>query len=384
MQKKLLIIGAGIIQIPLIEKAKEMGFFVITIDVNIKAPGNVFADLSLKIDTNDKTNILKTAQEHKIDGILTTSDYPVRAVAYVCKQLGLPGLNEKSAELCTNKYLLRNHLQNNNFLTPKYILITNDSETEKVDFLPSIVKPVDSSASRGVTKINTKQELQNAYQIAKKFSKQGHVIVEEFITGREFSIETLTQNKKTAIVALTEKTVKGAENKFFVEDRHVIPANLTKEQENEVKIYVEKVVGSIDLGDAPTHTEIKITEKGIYIIEIGPRLGGDFISSDLVPLATGVDMSKNLCLLSTNQKINTEHKYQKYSGIQFINSENYEAVTKFLQKKNQFIKKMKIDDFVAKPLESSFDRLGYFIVQTGSRQELERILNCKLVETQSL
>jgi len=376
--KKLLILGASEIQLPIILRAKELGYFTIVADYNPKAIAFAFADKQLIISTNDIPALIKVAKDNNIDGVLTTSDYPVRSVAHICNELGLSGLTIKSAELCTDKYLLRQHLAKNQFLVPKFQIIESRESINGIDFFPCVIKPVDSSGSRGVQKVHTLSELFDAYELSMQYSNSDSVIVEEFIDGEEFSVETLTQNGVTTIVAITAKTVLGEKGIYFVEDKHVIPANISNEDESAISETVIKVINSLDLGNSPTHTELKISSKGIFIIEIGARLGGDFITSDLVPLATGVDMLGNAINIALNKKIDTSNTIKKYSGIQFITTENYKLAENFLKVKNPLVVKYLIKPYKDVQLKSSFDRLGYFIVQANSREQLNKTLNCKI------
>lgn len=376
-QKKLLILGASEIQLPIILRAKELGYYTIVADYDSGAISFKFADKKLNISTNDNTSLYKAAMENGIDGVLTTSDYPVRSVAYICDKMGLTGPTIDAAHLCTDKYLLRQHLAKNQFFVPQFKIIKSKETLYEIDYFPCVIKPVDSSGSRGVQKVNNLNELHDAYVHSLKYSNSANVIVEEFIDGDEYSVETLTQNGNTSIIAITEKTVMGDKGIYFVEDRHIIPANISNENILAISEIVIKVIHSLDLGNSPTHTELKISKKGIFIIEIGARLGGDFITSDLVPLATGVDMLENAINIALNKKIDTSSTIKKYSGIQFITTENYKLVENFLKDENPLVVKQLINPFKDVQLKSSFDRLGYFIVQANTREQLNQTLNCK-------
>lgn len=371
-----MILGAGVMQVPLIIKAKELGHFVITVDWDKNAYGKVYSDMFIQMDTNDTSGVLQRARLNQINGILTSSDLPVRVVAAVNEELDLSGINMKAAEICTNKFLMREHLRTHGFLFPKYKQLKSEEDIIDVDFFPAIIKPLDSSGSRGVKRVNSVQELLTAIPSSRAFSKSNSILVEEFIDGPEFSVETLSQGSQTHIVSITEKWVKGKESKFFVEDRHIIPANISQELEREIQQIVLRFIQTLDLGDSPTHTEVKANQNGVYILESGARLGGDFITSDLVPLATGVDMLENAVKISLGEKIDTEKKTNMYSGIQFINSENYNRTTRFIKKNPKKLIRYQIDPFRESLLESSFDRLGYFIAVANTREDLLELLDC--------
>ncbi len=372
---RLMILGAGMIQVPVIEKAKDNGHFVITVDRDINAAGNKFADVALELDSNDFDGILNAAIELKIDGILTTSDLPVKVVAKVCDKLGLSGTNIYASEVCTNKFAMRVHLAKYGFFTPKYKLLEVFDDISEIDFYPAIIKPLDSSGSRGVKKVRNSVELLDAFPMALSYSRAGKVIVEEFIEGKEFSVESLTQNDVTHIIAITEKTVKGKEGIFFVEDRHVIPANLSEQEIILVHQHVLKLIQSLNLGNSASHTELKMNKNGIFIIEIGARLGGDYITSDLVPLACGVDMLQNVINLSLGLPINATITHQKFAGVQFITPLNYAVAIKFIEENKSLMVKYHIQAFKDAELENSIDRLGYLIASKSSREELIRILD---------
>ncbi|SQB35745.1 ATP-grasp domain-containing protein [Clostridium cochlearium] len=377
--KTILILGAGQFQVPVIKKAKELGYKTIVTDYDSKAQGFKFADIALHISTLDKEKTLQVAKIYNIDGILTTSDFPVRTVAYVCKKMNLMGLSTRAAEISTDKFLLRECMKKNSIPCPKYLLVNDKkdiySEKLKGFEFPLIIKPVDSSASRGVCKVHNLQELKLAYEEAYYYSKSGKVILEEFLDGLEYSVETLTQNGTNNIVAITEKHTSGYPH--FVEDRHIVPAYLNKEQEYKIKDMINKVINAIGIDNSSSHAEIKLTKKGPILIEIGARLGGDYITSDLVPLSTGIDMLENIINISVGKKVKLSNEEIKYSGIQFITYENYEKIKsneKNIGKDNSIIK-FYFDHNKNNQLKSSLDRSGFYIACSDNKEELINILN---------
>ena len=379
--KKILILGAGEMQVPIIEKCNVLGYETIVTDYSEEAPGLKRAKIPLVIDTLDKEKTLKAAQEYKIDGILTTSDAPVRTVAYVSNKLKLPGISEEAASIGTDKYLQRKILRKSGLNCPRFLQVINydDLKRKVVNWsFPIIIKPVDSSASRGVSKVNDASYLKSAFLEAKEFSKSGNILGEEFITGKEYSIESLTQNGETSIVAITEKSViKNSD--YFVEERHVIPANLNGDQIDEIKKYVQQIIKLFEIDNSATHIEIMLNEKGPVLIELGVRLGGDFITSHLVPLATGVDMQKNIILLALNEKIEISRNLHKFAGVQFVHGGNYEPAKKAITKEDYFVK-AELKDFSNISVKNSLDRLGYFIFTEETREKLLEKLDFKNIE----
>lgn len=373
-----MVVGAGKIQVPIIEECKKLGHYVIVTDINLNAPGMKLADATYNIDTQDNKATLEVAKKNKINGIVTTSDYPVRTVAYVNENLGLQGLSQKSAIISTNKFLLRETLSANNISCPKYWIINDSSDIDtvfkKITY-PVIVKPVDSSASRGVSKVNNFNELVNALNLAKTYSKKGDVLIEEYLVGPEYSVESLTQNGSTTIVAITEKTTDNSD-RYFVEVRHLIPAQINNIDKEKIEALVKKTIKSIGLDNSASHTELKLTKDGPIIIEIGARLGGDYITSDLVPLSTGVNMLDNAINICLGQSLKTKATKNRYAGVQFIDSDNYEKINKYLNKlqaEDEFVRS-ELGEYKVGELRSSLDRLGYYICASDSREKLIKAL----------
>ena len=373
--KKIMILGAGEMQVPIIQKAVELSIYTIVVDYDPKAPGFRIADKPVLLSTNDYENIIILAQNENIDGILTTSDFPVNIVAKVSNELSLPAMSVNVAAICTNKYLQREFFNQFKINAPKYKLIEDITELKRINYFPVVIKPVDSSASRGVKMVNNLDELEKQFQKSKEFSKQGKVIVEEFIPGREFSVETITQKGITNIIAITEKNIESSKKGFFVEDSHIIPARICKKEFKVISDEVINAINKLKINNSPTHTEVILNGNGVFIVEIACRLGGDFITSDLVPLSSGVNMLENLLDLALGKDININPEFKKVSSIQFLNNKNYQNCVKFVEQGNNTIIRSEIKEYHNNEISSSFDRMGYLILQTNDMLEMEEILN---------
>lgn len=372
--KRLMILGAGIIQVPVIKRAKELSCHTIVVDFDKNALGIEYADEFFDISTIDKEAVLRLAREKQIDGILTTSDYPVNVVAYVCRILGLVGMSEEIARVCTNKYMQRCHFQALGIPVPWFRQVATINEARDLDMFPCIIKPIDSSASRGVRRVDSREELLSQFEETRSFSRSGHVIVEEFITGKEYSVETLSQQGRHHVVQVTEKRTIGESHGYFVEDAHVEPARLSASKRQEVACFIQDVLTRIGVDNCPTHTEIKINERGIFIIEMACRLGGDYITSDLVPLSTGVDMLGNLIRLSLGEKIDVVASREDVSAVQFLNTRNYERCLAFIEKGHPAIVRYEIFPYERHEIKNSSDRLGYIILSAKSQSEIDDVL----------
>lgn len=373
--KKIMILGAGAVQVPIIEKVKSLNYFSIALDMDANAPGMKIADLALPISSANYSEILNAAKEQNIDGILTTSDFPVNSVALVSKELKLSGMSPNIAEICTNKFSQREFFSKNDISHPCYKLFSSINELNNLSDFPYVIKPISSSGSRGVFMVNNLNELKDKLLLVQEYSAVNSMLIEKYIGGREFSIETLTQNKCTSIIAITEKITKGEKFGSFVEDLHLIPARITSDEKDLIVAEVNKLINKLELNDCPSHTEVKLYNNKVYIIEIACRLGGDFITSDLVPLYNGVDMLDNLVRLSLGEKINVHETYSRVSCIQFLNSDNYDNCKKFIESKNRHMIRYLIDDYHTNPILNSNQRMGYIILQADTNYEIEQILN---------
>lgn len=372
--KKLLILGAGQMQVPIIALAKKLGYCTVVADYDPKAPGFKYADVVSTISTIDKEDVLKLAQDEKVDGLLTTSDYPVRVVSYVGEKLGLPAMTQRVAQVCTNKYEQRQLFKESGVNTPFFIQCNQDSDLSELTTFPYIVKPVDSSASRGVEEVHNASQLKEAVKVACDQSRTGNAIVESFIGGKEFSVETLTQGGITHIIQITEKLTRGEEQGYFVEDTHIEPARISEAEASAIRTEVLKATKAVGVDNCPTHTEIKLWDGKPYIIEMACRLGGDYITSDLVPLSTGISMMENLMKLSVGEKIDTDVKYNKWSCVQFLNEANYYRCKEFIASGDTHIRNSEVGEYKDSVIKSSLDRLGYIILQADTREEIENIL----------
>lgn len=376
-----MILGASILQLPAIEKAKEMGLEVIAVDMNPDAEGfKVPGVIKEVISTIDTPAIIEAARRHRIDGIMTlATDMPMRSVASVAKEMGLTGIDEGTALRATNKAEMRKALKAYNVPVPRFFTASDESEYNEVvkQFsVPFIVKPVDSSGSRGifeVADITDQNMVRKAYDYCKPYSKTGDVIVEEYMSGPEVSVETLSIDGTCHVLQITDKLTTGAPH--YVEMGHSQPTRHSKEiakKISETAIAANKAIG---IKNGPSHTEIIITGEGPKIVEIGARLGGDCITTHLVPLSTGVDMVECNIRIAMGEKPDISCKYNRGSAIRYLSTEN--GVIKNIKgldaaKKTDGVVQVSIVHNVGDRVDgikSSGDRVGFVIAQGRNAAE---------------
>lgn len=327
MSKKMMILGASALQVPAIKKAHELGYETIVVDYNPQAIGFELADVKLVVSTIDKEAVLEKALEYKPDVVLTsTSDAPVRTAAYVNEKLGLrPDLSFEDSKCATIKSFMRNRLSEKGVPCPKYYCTKNYEGFEKavkeLDY-HAIVKPSDNAGSRGVTLV-TKDDVDRLNEIYDYVSgnnrQSAQVMVEEFMEGPEISVESMTVDGETTVVTITDKIT--TKPPYFVELGHVEPSRLPDDIKEKVIQITKDACKAIGMVNCPSHTEMKITSEGPKIVEIAARLGGDYITSRLVPLSTGVDIVGESIVLACGQKPDLNKKFDKGSAICFIGAE---------------------------------------------------------------
>ena len=249
-------------QIPVFYSAKALGVKVIAIDPINYSIGSSLADNFYICDLADFEAIISIAKENAVDGVLTASaDYPVQSVAEVAKQLNLPGLNPISAQNSTNKAKMRLALERAGIPVPKWKVVSTCNQAQEAVHTietPVIFKPVDSSGGRGVTYVDAPaipKNIRFAFKKALSFSRSSQVIIEEFISGKEISVESMTHNNCTHIIAITDKLT--TEKPFFVEIGHSQPSRLSPIESEQVKELTVAGITALEIDNSPSHTEIR-------------------------------------------------------------------------------------------------------------------------------
>lgn len=367
--KKIAIVGASYLQLPLVLKAKQLGIETHCFAWPEGAVCKDTADFFYPISILEKEQILAICKEICVDGITTiATDMAVPTICYVAEKMSLNANSYSSAIVSTNKVEMREAFVKGSCSVPKFIKVTNS--LERIDHIqfPVIVKPSDRSGSRGVTKIDRKEDLELAIKKALEESFEIAALVEQFIEGVEVSVESISWNGKHTILAITDKITTNAP--YFVELAHHQPSQLSEEVLTKIKAETTKCLNALEINYGASHSEFKITEKGdVYVIEVGARMGGDFIGSHLVPLSTGYDFLKGVINVALNQFEEPKITKNTCSGIYFLSKET-EKIMPFLIKNNTFDVQKEIFSSDLKNISNSNDRSGYLIYQSSERIEL--------------
>lgn len=379
-KRTILIFGVGELQRSIINRAARRGLFTVGIDPCEEASARDACDIFEVVGGQDFEGTFAVAKKYNVSALVTAStDKPLVMMARVAKELHLPFFSVETAEWSTDKFQMKQRFMEGGVPCAKGRLIRHAEEAKDLCF-PVICKPRDNSGSRGVKLCRDVNELQECIDEALDNSKLDTVLVEEFIEGREFSIETLHYEGKSEVIQFTEK--KTTEFPYNVELGHKQPANLTDDERQHIRDIISKIAVCMHFENCPSHTELKVNERGIFVIETSPRLGGDYITSTLTPLSTGINLEDQLLHIALGEKVDTiTGRVNKTSAVCFFSLPEGtvtaidEHISEVVSWPNihSFGLKLKVGDNVNQ-ITSSLNRYGQFVVTGKNRQELDNLV----------
>ena len=370
----LAIIGASYMQRPLVERAKAMGLRTICFAWAEGAVCKDLVDVFYPISIVEKEQIFSICQQEQIDGICTiASDVAAPTVAYVAEQMGLVGNSYGASLRANNKWLMRQAFTSADVPCPQHMCVTtvNVDTIQNQLTLPLIVKPSDRSGSLAVNKITEWQQLPYAIQEALAASFKGEAMVEEFIEGREISVEFISYHSTHYPLQITDKVTTGAPH--FVELEHHQPSSLSVDMYDTIYAITERALNALGITNGASHAEYKITDDGhVYIMEIGARMGGDFIGSDLVQLSTGYDFVKGVIEVALGLFEVPVLTDNAYSGVYFLSADTSQ-VAHYIQQTQQYpaILQAEQTDAELHQVTCSAERSGYFIYKDTKKFVIE-------------
>lgn len=379
-KNSILIFGGGDNQLTLIKAAKERDYFTVVIDPNYDAPGKLIADVFEVVSPKDFEVTCRVIEKYNVKGIATAQmENPLLLMAQVAERYNFIFPTVAQIQRARNKFLMKHAFIKNDVPCAKGKLFTkeqniNEKDLENYDF-PLIIKPADAFSSRGVLKVNSFNQIMQNENFSRSFSSDNSIIVEEFIEGKEYSIESITFKGQTHIIQYTEKIT--TDHPYLVEMGHIQPAELNENSKAEIIEIVKKAIKALELDNCATHTELKLTNKGPKIIEIGARLGGDYISSYLTFQSTGISMDVAVAEIAMGNKPELRNTLNQYSGIFYfhlgdgkkvVRIENWNEILKFknVVYANLFVKTGEI----VPALTDSAKRSGFVILRSGTKKNL--------------
>ena len=383
-RKSLMVLGAGVFQLPVIRAASRLGLHTIAVSYYEDDPGREECDEFIHCSTADKAAVLELARTRRIDGVTTmASEISAVTAAYVAESLGLPGYDLETARSIGNKVLLRRFLKANGFRVPGFHGVRSLEEAEaKFQELrkPVFLKPASASGSRGAFKLETIEQLRDCFERSLNASiLDEEAILEENLSGREIGGEILVKGGRIVFFQPTRKLL----NDRFVPYGHILPADLEPSDFEAVKAMMTSVIEALGLQDGPLNFDIMLTQDGPVIIELGGRLGGNCLP-ELMRLHTGVDTVEAVVRLAMGDTFELPPMESNPAGVFIFGSRAKGQVARVYRLAEKFPEWA--DDLIGERVDAELgqevepfiqgDRqLGYFIMKASDGRTLEdRIL----------
>lgn len=376
MPRKIVIIGASELQNPLILKAKEMGFETHVFAWKCGDIGERTADYFYPISIVEKEQILECCRQIQPDAITTiASDLAAVIANYLANELGLPSNPPETAFIASNKYAMRGAFQAAGLPTPAFAKVGIGDELSSIHTmqLPIIVKPTDRSGSRGIYKLTSFEGLEEAVRSSVEASFEKQAIVEEYIDGNEYSFEAVSQNGVHHFLTITKKFTTGSPH--FIETGHLEPSDLDTETIENAKKLVFQALDALHITTGASHAEFKVLPgtKEIRLIEIGARMGGDCIGSDLVQLTTGMDFVRMVVQAAAGDPLDlTQGAFVPAAAVRYAFNDtdirHYECLRQNCPERIHRASEMESADGAT--VTDSSTRFGFYIVTGESQQEV--------------
>lgn len=302
--KKLMIMGAGIYQVPLIKKAKEMGIYTIAVSIPGNYPGFAVADKVVYENTVDYEKVLEVAKREQIDGIVTAgTDVAVITIGKVCDELGLPGLSFEAAKISSNKILMKKRYEEYGVRTARFREVSFDEDMDErvkgLDF-PLIFKAVDTSGSRGIVRVNARDEFEAARYIVKASTRSDHFIIEEFIEGEEFGAQAFVYRGEVRFILPHGDYVFHGDTGVPV--GHFAPYQLDEAVVADAKLQLERAIAAMGLDNCAINADFILRDGKTYVLELGGRSGATCLA-ELVSIYYGYDYYEKLILAALGEDV---------------------------------------------------------------------------------
>ena len=310
--KRAIVLGGTNDHIELAQKLRKLNFFIIIIDYLPNPIARSEADLFINESITDKDKVLEIAKKNKISFISSIcSEAGMVTSAYVSDRLKIPTLvNYESIKLCTNKLLMKDLLLQSKILTPRIFDLKKIKTKKDFNLFPLVIKPVDSNSSKGISKIDNFNFLDKGVELAKKYSKQNKIIIEEYIKGREFSVDGYIINKKFYLLCISElKKIKN-KNHFTINECAYVD-NIGRKIFEKMTVSAQKIIKNFNLHNGPLLMQGIVKDDDFFVLEFSPRIGGCSKNQYIDTLTENnmIQLYLNQCLKKNNIILNEEKKY---------------------------------------------------------------------------
>lgn len=388
--KKIMVLGAGLYQTPLIKKAKEMGLYTIVAGTPGSYPGLAYADEICPVDFMDLDATLGAARQHEIDGIISTGiDSAVLAIGYVGQAMSLPSISYDTAVKLTDKYKMKELFLSANVRTPNFKAvyfcnIPDDMQLRQAYLLqlicdlnpPYIFKAVDNSGSRGISIANTENDLAKAYKEVLSNTKAPYFLIEECISGEEIGVEAFISEGRIVFCMPNGKYSFSGETQVPI--GHYAPISITASLEKDIRVQIEKIVQAAGIVTSAMNLDIIVKDDSAYVLEAAARAGATCLP-EAAGIHYGVDYYEQMILSALGERAGFPSR-----------PETAVAACILLSKKGGILKQLSYDgpenvnvcavsfDYTAGRRIEAFSngahRIGHVIVKGGTLDEAEALL----------
>lgn len=388
--KKVMILGAGTYQVPLIKKVQSLGMYAIVVSIPGDYKGFDCADKVYKVNTTDKEKVLEIAKAEQIDAIVTTgTDVAVSTVGYVASELDVHGIPIEAAYLATDKLKMKEAFAKAGVSTAEFVRVTNFEELQagfnKIG-APAILKIVDKSGSRGITKIDSIDQLKEAFEYAKSASDAGYYILEKFISATEIGVDAFVQDGEIKLIIPHEKLVYHTQ-RTGIPMGHTVPMDMSADLSEKINDEMTKAIRALGLDDCAVNADVFVSDSGeINIIEVAGRCGATGIA-EVISESLGIDYYGVILANALGEKVDFEiRKNLKYATSMLIFSEKTGTLSEINYTyggKLYVNEELKIPGEITVSLdyakgkkvlavEDGTDRLGMVVIVSNSKEELEQ------------
>lgn len=387
--KRVLMLGGSRYVIPVIKAAHELGYYVITCDYLPDNIGHQYADEYHYVSIIDKEAVLELARNLQVDGIMSFATDPgVVVAAYVAEQLGLPTSPYDSVSILQDKSLFRSFLRENGFNVPFFKGYTDLEEAwadSELFSWPVVVKPVDSSGSKGVTKVENRLDLRTSIRNALEHSRSGRFIIEQFVQQKGYSSdsECFSVNGEMVFTSFNSQRFDAVASNPYAPAAFSWPSSMAMEHQRDLTSELQRLTKLLNMGTTIYNIESRVGDDGkAYIMEVSPRGGGNRLA-EMIRFSTGIDLIKNAVRAVVGEPVTgiTPAVY-KDCWAEYILHSNKEGVFESIEIEPEFRKKFVVeyDIWVKKGEEiktftGANQTIGTLVLKFDTQEQTEEILS---------
>lgn len=387
--KKILILGAGYYYRRILEQLKEHNFHVLATDRDPEAPGRHIADQFQPIDITDRKATLEWAKQEQINAIMPINDFGVRTAAYVASELGLIGLTPAAADAANDKGVMRDTWKRAELPIPDYRICTSLSDVyhsaESIGF-PCVLKPTDcGGGGRGVSVLREREDVRWAYDLATPFAINKRLILEEFLSGTEMTVETLSIANQVIVLAMSDQDKANLKTRITTSIN--FPAKLPETTVVEVEHLVRRAVQAIGISDGMAHTEVIVTPEGPRLVEIGARGGGGHLFHTIIEAVSQVKAPVESARVLSQGNVQLPVILRRGASYRFLTPHKRGKLLQVRHLERTREMSGVLDVAIVKKrgdrvgeMKNGLDRLGYVVTSGATREEA--IQNAEAAERQ--